>query len=104
MHRLTLHGWQTISPRARAAVSAAEIQTGAPPRTHMRRECEWVIDLSRAFACLGCVAVWLRGSVFAKMEGFTAAISMPGQARLLIDLATLPLGERSVHACASAKP
>ena len=54
---LILKKMQTISPRARAAVSAAEIQT-----------------------------------VFAKMENFTAAISMPGQARALLDLATLPLG------------
>jgi hypothetical protein len=36
-------------------------------------------------------------TVFAKMEGFTAAISMPGQARVLIDLATLPAGYYFLH-------
>ena len=30
--------------------------------------------------------------MFAKMERFTAALTAPGQARLLIDYATLPLG------------
>jgi hypothetical protein len=54
---MILEKLQTISPRARVSISAAEVQT-----------------------------------VFAKMERFTAALTAPGQARLLIDLATLPLG------------
>jgi ABC-type multidrug transport system fused ATPase/permease subunit len=48
---------QTISPRARVAISASEVQT-----------------------------------LFAKMEGFTAALSMPGQAKVVLEVATLPIG------------
>ena len=54
---MILQKLQTMSPRARCAVSAAEIQT-----------------------------------VFAKMESFTSTLSTPGQTRMLLDIASLPLG------------
>ena len=54
---MTLQKLQTMSPRARCAVSAAEIQT-----------------------------------VFTKMETFTSSLSTPGQTRLILDIASLPLG------------
>eukprot|EP01043_Picozoa_sp_COSAG02_P009580 COSAG02_NODE_327_length_24561_cov_92.867754_19_plen_797_part_00 len=54
---LVLRKLQTISPRARIAISASEVQT-----------------------------------LFAKMEGFTAALSMPGQAKVVLEVATLPIG------------
>ena len=54
---LILRKLQTISPRARVAVSAAEVQT-----------------------------------LFAKTENFTAALSMPGQAKVLLEAASLPAG------------
>ena len=54
---MILEKLQTMSPRARCAVSSAEIQT-----------------------------------LFSKMESFTSALSMPGQARMLLDMASMPLG------------
>lgn len=54
---LVLRKLQTMSPRARVAISASEVQT-----------------------------------LFAKMEGFTGALSMPGQAKVLLEVATLPVG------------
>ena len=54
---MILEKLQTMSPRARCAVSSAEIQT-----------------------------------MFSKMEGYTSALSMPGQARMLLDMASMPLG------------
>ncbi len=54
---MILQKLQTLSPRARCAVSAAEVQT-----------------------------------VFTKMETFTATLSTPGQTRIILDIASLPLG------------
>eukprot|EP01052_Picozoa_sp_SAG31_P004096 SAG31_NODE_166_length_21670_cov_22.507719_14_plen_412_part_00 len=54
---LVLKKLQTLSPRARVAVSASEIFT-----------------------------------LFSKMENFTASLSMPGQAKVVTDAATLPVG------------
>ncbi len=54
---MILRKLQTMSPRARCAVSGAEIQT-----------------------------------VFSKMEAFTSTLSTPGQTRMLLDIASLPLG------------
>ena len=54
---MILQKLQTMSPRARCAISSAEVQT-----------------------------------IFAKMETFTSALTTPGQARMLLDMASLPLG------------
>ena len=54
---MILEKLQTMSPRARCAISSAEIQT-----------------------------------LFSKMESFTSALSTPGQARMLLDIASMPLG------------
>eukprot|EP01047_Picozoa_sp_COSAG01_P007296 COSAG01_NODE_275_length_19669_cov_8.676188_20_plen_355_part_00 len=88
----------TMSPRARVASSASEIQVqmctmacGRPVLTE--------INPYRACRCqeTDLVGRLAPQTVFAKMEGFTAAISMPGQARVLIDLATLPAGYYFLH-------
>ena len=54
---MILEKLQSMSPRARCAVSSAEVQT-----------------------------------LFSKMETFTSALSTPGQARMLLDIASMPLG------------